>query len=224
MGLNMANRFTDSRKWDDPWFRKLACKHKAFWIFLLDKCNHAGIWKVDMESAEFHIGDKFDIKDVHNVFRERVVDLKGKWFIPKFISFQYQVDVNSLNPDNRVHKSVLMLLQKEGALKGLKSTLLGCKDKDKDKDKDSIYIYEHRFNDFWKQYPRKLGKEKARKIFIKTVTSDRLFENIMRAVDNYRNHTEGTDEKYIKHGSTWMGEWMDWVDYKSKDNGRTKPW
>jgi hypothetical protein len=134
----MANRFTDSRKWDDPWFRKLPCKYKAFFIFLIDKCNHAGIWKVDFESAEFHIGEKLDKQEIFKVMEGRIVEIKDKWFIPKFIDFQYQTDIKGLNPDNRVHQSVLALLTKEGLIKGLKRGLQGGKDKDYDKDKDKV--------------------------------------------------------------------------------------
>ena len=131
----MANRFTDSRKWDDPWFRKLPIKYKIFFIFLLDKCNHAGIWKVDFESAEFHIGEKILQEEAVKIMEGRIVELKEKWFIPKFINFQYQVtSISDLNIDNRVHKSVLDMLTKEGAYKPLIRGLQGCKDKDKDKD------------------------------------------------------------------------------------------
>ncbi len=134
----MANRFTDSRKWDDPWFRKLPCKYKAFFIFLIDKCDHAGIWKIDLESAEFHIGEKFNKNELLTMMNGRIIELKDKWFIPKFINFQYQVSsIAELNPDNRVHKSVIDLLKKEGAYKGLKKPLQGDIDKDKDKDKDN---------------------------------------------------------------------------------------
>jgi hypothetical protein len=133
----MANRFTDSRKWDDPWFRKLPCKYKAFFVFLLDKCNHAGIWKVDFESAEFHIGEKLSSEEILGFMGNRIVELKEKWFIPKFIDFQYQSSLQDLNPMNRVHKSVLDILKKEGAYMPLKRGVQGCKDKDKDKDKDN---------------------------------------------------------------------------------------
>ena len=134
----MANRFTDSRKWDDPWFRKLPCKHKIFWMFILDKCNHAGIWKVDFESAEFHIGEKITSEEILPIMNGRITVLKDKWFISKFIEFQYGVSIDELNEDNRVHKSVLDILKKEGACKGLKRGVEGCKDKNKDKDKDFI--------------------------------------------------------------------------------------
>ena len=138
MRCAIANRFTDSRKWDDPWFRKLPCKYKAFFLFLIDKCDHAGIWKVDFESAEFHIGETLIKKEVLGMMNGRIIELKEKWFIPKFINFQYQVaSIKDLNPENRVHKSVIDILKKEGAYKGLKMPSEGCKDKDYDKDKDN---------------------------------------------------------------------------------------
>ena len=132
----MANRFTDSGKWDDPWFRKLSCKHKAFWFFLLDKCTHAGIWKVDFESASFHIGEDLTEKEIIDVFNGRIHPFKDKWFIPKFIFFQY----GSLSECNRVHKSVIDILEKEGLFKVYRKTLLGLMDMDKDKDKDKDNI------------------------------------------------------------------------------------
>jgi len=181
----MANRFTDSRKWDDPWFRKLPCKYKAFFIFLLDKCDHAGIWKIDFESAEFHIGEKLDKNEILGIMNSRIIELKEKWFIPKFINFQYQVSsITELNPENRVHKSVIELLKKEGALKGLKLPLQGCKDKDmdmvkdKDKDKDDKGVvkggylenkeFEIAFNNFliMRQEKKKPATKRAREIIL----------------------------------------------------------
>lgn len=134
----MANRFTDSRKWDDPWFRKLPCKYKVFWQFILDKCNHAGVWKVDFESAEFHIGEKIDHIEVVSILNGRIVINNEKWFIPKFINFQYGVSVNDLNEGSRVHNSVIELLKKEGLYKGYVKAMQGVKDKNKDKDKDNV--------------------------------------------------------------------------------------
>lgn len=134
----MAHRLTDSRKWDDPWFRELPPKYKCFWWFLLDKCDHAGIWKVDFKSAEFHIGEKIEESVAKEVMNGRIKSLGDKWFIPKFIEFQYKCSVNDLDTTNKVHLSVLSILKKEGVYKGLASPMEGAKDKDKDKDIVSI--------------------------------------------------------------------------------------
>lgn len=123
----MANRFTATEKWIDPWFCGLTEKDKLFWIYLVDNCDHAGIWQVNWPLVGFHIKDY-----VFNetVFKGRIVKLRDdKWFIPKFIEFQYKT---GLNPDNRAHLSVINILKKEGALKGLTRSLQGRKDMDKD--------------------------------------------------------------------------------------------
>jgi hypothetical protein len=125
----MSKRFTASEKWEDPWFCNLSIKEQMFWIYILDKCNHAGIWKVNWKLVCFHIKG-FRYNPEH--YKDRIKEITPeKWFIPKFVNFQY----GSLNPSNRAHSSVITLLEKEGASKELASPMLGAKDKDKDKDK-----------------------------------------------------------------------------------------
>ena len=126
----MPKRFTATEKWIDPWFCKLKPIEKLFWIYLLDNCDHAGIWQINWPLVNFHLGNfEFD----EDIFNGRIIKLKKeKWYIPKFVSFQY----GELNPDNRMHLSVMHILEKEGAIKPLISPLIGAKDKDKDKDKD----------------------------------------------------------------------------------------
>ena len=53
----MAKRFIDTKIWDKAWFRKLTPKNKLIWIYLLTRCDHAGIWDADWEAAEFFIGE-----------------------------------------------------------------------------------------------------------------------------------------------------------------------
>lgn len=126
----MAKRFTATEKWDDPWFCGLTVSEKLFWNYLCDKCDHAGIWRVNWPLVRFHIGDFVFNKDN---FKDRIIILSDdKWFIQKFIEFQY----GTLNPENRAHQSVISILKKEGAYKGLIRGIQGRKDKDKDKDMD----------------------------------------------------------------------------------------
>ena len=133
----MAKRFTDSRKYSDPWFRKLKPRYKLIWDYMLHSCNHAGVWKVDFELASFCIGDEYSYEETEQTFLSKLTILsKEKWFIRKFIEFQY----GPLNPENRVHNSVLEILEKEGAWQGLPSPSKGDKNKDKDKNKNSKSI------------------------------------------------------------------------------------
>ena len=195
----MAKRFTDSRKYQDPWFRRLPPVYKCFWDYVLNTCNHAGIWKTDFEMASFCIGQEIHKEDALRRLEDRIEVISGeKWFIPKYVAFQY----GRLNPDNRCHKSALDLLTQEGVNKGLISTLQGCKDKDKDKDKDIVSSTNKQsknngqvsksiilkigewFEEVWSSYPRKLGKDIALKHFNATVKTEEDFKKITRALKN----------------------------------------
>ena len=125
----MAKRLSDSNKWDDTWFCELSNNDKLFWLYILDKCNHAGIWKANWKLVKFHL-ENFEYNK--NPFENKILKITDeKYFIPKFINFQYGI----LDDNNRVHKSVIDILKKEGVFKTLTRPLLGCKDKDKEKAK-----------------------------------------------------------------------------------------
>lgn len=137
----MAKRFIDTDLFKKRWIRQLSSDHKLFWIYLINSCNHAGIWEVDFEMAGFVLGSDFEGVSLKKAFGDKFVEISGgeKWFIPGFIEFQY----GELNPANRAHNSVINVLKKynlyeeiEGAYKPLISPLEGAKDKDKDMDKD----------------------------------------------------------------------------------------
>jgi len=128
----MAKRLTDSGKWDDPWFLEISNEHRLAWLYILDKCNHAGIWKVNQRLADFCLNFKIDWDEFLAVGNGRIRKINPeKWFIPKFIEFQYGV----LKDNNNMHRSVIDLLKKEGVFEGLASPCGEVKRKDKDKEK-----------------------------------------------------------------------------------------
>lgn len=109
----MAKRLTDSRKWDDDWFLNLDKDQKLLWIYLLDKCDHAGIFKPNMKLLNFCLDAQYTLDGIIEIFSKRVVVAKGgKLFIPKFISFQY----NYLNPNNNLHLSIIEKLKELGVV------------------------------------------------------------------------------------------------------------
>ena len=138
----MAKRMTDTDKWKKRFLKDLNYANKLLWLYMLDDCNHAGIWDIDLEVASIRIGLDVDIDDLKQ-FQDKIVifDNNEKVFIPDFIDFQY----GELNPNSNVHKSVIALLDKynlEGYVKGsqgVQSTLID-KDKDKDIVKDKVKV------------------------------------------------------------------------------------
>ena len=67
----MAKRFTDTEKWKDPWFCALTEKEKLFWVYIVDNCDHAGIWRVNWPLVQFYIKD-FNFN--HSVFQQESRD------------------------------------------------------------------------------------------------------------------------------------------------------
>ena len=156
----MAKRFTDTGKWKKKWIRELNPNMKLFWFYLLDNCDHAGIWEVDIDLAAFQIGVDLDESTILQTFNRKIVPFKpGKWFIPKFVEYQY----GELNETNRAHNSVIKILTKYKLFKGLTRGLQGPMDmdkeldKDKDKDKrgkkEQLETIKSNLSDYSKKYP-----------------------------------------------------------------------
>jgi hypothetical protein len=136
----MPKRFTDTEKWKKPFIRGLQGPYKLLWFYILDDCDHAGIWQIDMEVACIRIGENVTLDGACEAFGDHIFLIdQGKLFVPDFISFQY----GELKEVNRMHASVISILKKfnlynpeQGATKPLVSPFQGAKDKDKDKVKD----------------------------------------------------------------------------------------
>lgn len=131
----MAKRFTDTEKWKKSFIKGLKPKYKLLWFYILDDCNHAGIWEVDMKVASLRIGCRITLEDAFVHVGSKVTPIgRNKWFINDFVLFQY----GELNPKNRLHQSVISILNSYNIPinKGLVSPLEGAKEKDKVKDMD----------------------------------------------------------------------------------------
>ena len=161
----MAKRFIDTKIWDKAWFRKLDIKYKLFWVYLLGKCDHAGIWDADWELAEFIIGESITWDELPTVIKDKMKSIKGEdqFFIPSFIDFQY----GELKNHSKPHKSVIKRLTEKKLFKGLERVTYTLKDKDKDKVKDKV------------KKKDKLQREKEFMIKCKSLQSKNDFDNIM---------------------------------------------
>lgn len=224
----MSKRFTDTEKWKKAWFRKLPQKEKLFWFYILDNCNHAGIWDVDLDAASFYIGSKVDISIIQGSLMGHISPLKDnadKWYILDFVAFQYP----SLDKPNRVHTSVINLLKKynlDDPSKGLASPMQGRKDmvKDKDKVKEKDKEYTEEFNLFWDSYPKRQGKLKAFQVWnhaVRLVDASVIIEAAKAYMDDCKKND--TEQRFIKHATTWLNgcHWED--EYKTTIRKPAKP-
>lgn len=81
------------------------------------------------------------------------------------------------------------------------------------KKEKNIYICSF-FQSVWDEYPKKLGKNKVTKAAMKQLEEAGI-DTVMEAVRCYveKIKREGTDEKYIMHGSTFFnGAWKDYIE------------
>lgn len=145
----MAKRFIDTSIFRKDFIRGLDAPYKLLFLYLINECDHAGLWDVEIEVAEVRLGVKIGGDPIAK-FCGKVIPVDGgkKWFIPSFISFQY----GQLNPENRAHGSAISLLKKFNLLtdqyeiKPLTSPLQGAMDMDKEMDKemDMVKVKEKR--------------------------------------------------------------------------------
>ena len=70
-----------------------------------------------------------------------------------------------------------------------------------------------RFDQFWKNYPKKTGKVKARESFDRIKPTEELFASILAAIDQQKSSTQWRNEngRYIPNPATWLnqGRWDD---------------
>lgn len=136
-------RFFDTEMVLRPWFRALNPRLKCLWLFMVSRCDMAGVIDMDWGLASFAIGQDVTPDDMPAMNGNAVSIGKNKIMLPGFIPFQY----GELNDKSPVHKGVFKVLESHGLeypfksqdgnrlLIGYQNPIDSTKDKDKDKDK-----------------------------------------------------------------------------------------
>jgi hypothetical protein len=228
----MAKRFTDTDKWKRPWFRALSQKAKLVWFYILDNCDHCGVWPAAFDLLAFQSGVKVTREEFEEWFAGKVVRLdEDKYFIPSFVPFQQ----GELSPAKNAHKPIIAFLDKHGlsldeptipSVSHQEPIPMGpSKGNSKGKGKgnqggvggntDTALDFEA----LYQKYPRRLNKAEARARFLRIITTPEQYDKLSQAIDRYRAHVlaERTEAKYIKHLSSFLGTeekqpWQDWLD------------
>lgn len=72
---------------------------------------------------------------------------------------------------------------------------------------------EEKFNIFWNEYPKRVGKEKAKKAFFKTCLDDVVFSEMLEALNKFKMTSDWKKEKgqYIPYPASWLNQkrWED---------------
>lgn len=135
----MSKRLTDSEKWQDPWFAELPQEDKLLWLYLLDACDHAGVWKVNVRFLNFSLGSTYTLETITKALGSRVYRISSEYLlIEKYLQFQHP---KGLSDTNKPQKAAMDILLKHNVLdrviEGYSKGYHTPQDKDKDKDKDT---------------------------------------------------------------------------------------
>lgn len=107
----MSKRFTDTNKFDDPWYCNLTNDAKLAWEYILAKCDNSGVWEPNFRIANAYLSGSSSWDDIRKEFGDRIVILpNGKWWAWKFIGFQY----GELSESCKPHMNIIRLLKQHG--------------------------------------------------------------------------------------------------------------
>ncbi len=202
----MANRFTDTKKWDEDWYCSLGGEYQHLWNYICDYSDNAGVWRPNKIGYERSTGFKVNLdsflKKV-NGDKQRIVVLdNGRWFLPGFIKYQWftKQDSFDLVLSNYHHLNMYKLLSANNInvlmVWGLRQVLEGSpktsmvmvKDKEIVKQKDDIGK-----GGVGENQTQPLGMEKVKEIAVKVWQDESWKQNI--------SYGHGLDNTALKR---WM--------------------
>lgn len=185
-------RFTETTKWRDTWFMDLPAKWKLAWLWLLDNCDNAGVCEANPRLMSFEIGEPLDGDEMLRMMAGRVSKPKpGKWYIERFIEYQY----GELRDSCQYHQRVKETLRKHGLSGELfpvdspsqspsHPPSQSPSPEDKDKETDKVSEKDTQVEVVWAAYPKKVGKREALPV-IRAIIRERGFDFILERVKAY---------------------------------------
>lgn len=203
-------RFTETNKWDDPWFRSLPGVHKLAFLYVIDRCNNAGFWEVDMDGMQFHT--KLEAKHVEGALKglSRGIEEKDGWvWVKNFLKHQKNDTLNEANP---AHRQIIALVKDQverfpavksflpkGASKGLQSPI----GKGIGKGKELVKEKEEAAEAIYAEYPRKVAHKPAIKAIIKALDTHDV-DFLIERTKAYAAAVNGSDRDFLPHPATWF--------------------
>ena len=106
-------RMTDPAKWDDEWFLDLKPLEKLLWLYMCERCDIAGFYKIPKRKASFELGVSIEeYLGAYEGLMRGYLGAKNKEHIWLRNFLKYQKNL-PLNKWNNAHKSILNKLYSE---------------------------------------------------------------------------------------------------------------
>lgn len=175
----------------------------AYYYTLLELYGAAISKKEDQSSAQIHI------RVIANTWRKRVDSCK------KVLTKLQLSDLLVVTLcDSTCHISIHNYLKYYGSYQ--KTDIQKTSNKIK---RNKIKINNNKtalfdFEILYQIYPRKQGKTKGMEKCIKEITTEQLYSDLKKAIENYGKicASQNTEKKYIKQFSTFMNCWRDYLE------------
>lgn len=159
------------------------------------------------------------------------IDSKGLIYLPNFEKHQNISGLEKirLQTNERVknHREKSKLLLNQGKKINVTKNVTESNatdidievDKEEEKNKDIVHFD---FEKVWNLYPKKFGKKQSEKHFKASVKTEQDYNELTKAINNYNEQIKQnkTEDKYIKHGSTFFNNWRDYVNIEIKPTRR----
>lgn len=104
----MGYRFTDQNKWHkDKWFRKLKPNEKLAFLYIIDNCDIAGFYEIDLGMMSYTIGLSESTLEgaIEGLSKKVCFGENWEWlWVRNFIKVQKNLPIN---PKNNAHKGII---------------------------------------------------------------------------------------------------------------------
>lgn len=166
-------------------------------------------WKIHnyIQSDRFHETTYLEEKsmlyiDKKKMYTERIQD-------------KYEMDTQDRLDKDRLDKDRLGKNNTPSISPSTSQNIEGVKEKQSKKKSE---ISDELFERFWKVYPRKVGKKKAKEAFIKIKPNEELVNFMVDAIDKQKRSLDWkkNDGQYIPNPTTWLNQGR-WDDELRKD-------
>jgi hypothetical protein len=99
----MSKRFIDSTLWDKDWYIEIPTKYKILWIYMITKCDTAGIFDPNLKTISKLLNEDYQEQDCLNIFNGKLIKKDNKWLIRNFVIWQYgtKISPKMIDPINK---------------------------------------------------------------------------------------------------------------------------
>jgi len=179
--------------------------------FFLERCNQQNSGEITVSISELSwrmfrrkdalLRDIFLISEDNQNFSFALDEDKLKISVLNYAEYQE-------NRGQKSYKKVAKTVHIKDKRLKIKDKRLKIKENEFKNDLEKIYL----------SYPLKRGKSKGMKKALSVINSPDKLLNLEKAINNYAAecHKRNTESQYIKHFSTFMNEWEDWINLEQE--------